>query len=946
VKRAIAIAAAALVVGAGLGVGGHAGVAHAAAIGASDFIKANGTVLKTGSGTGSTINLRGTNLGGWLTQEDWMSPLGEFALDRTGWVASASAGTAANAIDGSGTTRWTTGANQTGSDWIQLDLGAPTLFNRISFDDRAFAGTYARGYAVQSSTNGTTWVTVAAAAGNDPVTTATFAPQVTRYVRVMDTAAASAQWSVGEINLFSDAVINQQPFTATATASATGTTPAMALDGNVSTVWQTGAAQTSGQSFTLDMHRNIDVGKVLLDSGAASPNDYPRNYTMSGSNDGVNWTTVATGYGTNRITVADLQGAKNMRYLRIDQNGTAGNWWSIGEIAIYSGSMFDRVGWTVTASTGAVGGVLTDGDPATRWSTGAAQAPGQWLQVDFGAKSTFNNVELDTQKNTSAETDYPRGYQVQVSQNGTTWSTVATGVGTFKATNINFPAVGARYMRINQTGTSGSWWSIGELNVGLNSDDYSLQQTMLDRFGATTAQSVIDAHQNTWITSADLDNIQASGMNFVRLPIGWNTFLNLDGTWKANPWTKVDWLVSQAASRGMYTLIDLHTLPGGDCPWGSCGRVGPNPNGFWGSTTSQGWVEDIWKKIATRYKGNPAVAGYDLMNEPLIDYNEDTDDVTQKSAYYNTLYNDVRAIDPDHTIFMEAFFDYTKLASPSTYGWTNVAYELHPYDMPNAKNWTSQDALVTQQLSTAASNLASTGVPILYGEYSLYYYDDVWSRWMAGLNALGVSWSNWSYKVRGTDTDGFGYWGMYYNDPAPVPIINSDDSATFIAKLGQFGTSNFTKNTEFVGVLSKYAGGRSTWAPTQIPRTGWTATASSTEPGGSAANGIDGNGSTRWSSGTPQAGGEWYQVDMGSAQTVAEVTIQTPANGTWDYPRNLNLQVSTNGSTWTTVASGIGFAWKRPIMFTPVTARYVRVTQTGAAPQWWSIDELTAMSSY
>ena len=30
------------------------------------------------------------NLGGWLTQEDWMSPLGEFAVDRTGWSATAS----------------------------------------------------------------------------------------------------------------------------------------------------------------------------------------------------------------------------------------------------------------------------------------------------------------------------------------------------------------------------------------------------------------------------------------------------------------------------------------------------------------------------------------------------------------------------------------------------------------------------------------------------------------------------------------------------------------------------------------------------------------------------------------------------------------------------------------------------------------------------------------
>ena len=59
-------------------------VANAATLGASDFLKASGSVLKNSSGAGTTVNLRGTNLGGWLTQEDWMSPLGEYAVDRTG----------------------------------------------------------------------------------------------------------------------------------------------------------------------------------------------------------------------------------------------------------------------------------------------------------------------------------------------------------------------------------------------------------------------------------------------------------------------------------------------------------------------------------------------------------------------------------------------------------------------------------------------------------------------------------------------------------------------------------------------------------------------------------------------------------------------------------------------------------------------------------------------
>jgi len=920
--------------------------ASAAPLTATDFIKASGSVLKTNSGTGTTINLRGTNIGGWLTQEDWMSPLGEFAADRTGWTATASAGTASNALDGSSTARWTTNANQAGGEWLRLDLGAPTLFNRLSVDNTSNPGQYPRTLNVETSTNGTTWVSVATQPGTDGLTTVKFSPQVARYVRVTETAAAAALWSVGEIALYNDPVLFNGTHTATASSSAPGTTAGMTLDGNVSTVWQSGAAQVPGQTLTLDLGRNVDMDKVLFDAGAATANDFPRIWDVYTSYDNVTYTQVASGYGTNRMVQADFQGGKNARYLRIVSNGTSAQWWSVAEIAIYSGTSLDRGGWAVTSSVGASPANVIDNSTATRWTTGAAQTSGQSITVDMGALITMNNVTTDTAKNTSDEDDWARGYNLELSKNGSTWTSVATGVGTRKATTIAFVAQAARYFRITQTGSAGNWWSIGELTAGLYNDDYSLNNTMTSRFGAAGAQTIIDAHQNTWFTASDLDNIQASGMNFIRVPIGWNTFLNLDGSWKSSPWTKIDWVINQATARGIYVLIDLHTVPGGGCPWGSCGRIGPNPNGFWGSATYQNWVEDIWKAIATRYNGNAGVAGYDLINEPLIDYGEDAADVTQKSDYYDRLYDAVRAIDANHTIFLGAFFSLSALASPSTYGWTNVVYEYHPYDMPNSKDWTAQNQLVSNELGGLAAKLSNPGVPMLYGEYSLYYNDDVWARFMAGLNASNVSWSNWSYKVKGAASDGFAYWGMYYNNPNPVPIINSDDSATFQSKVGQFGTANFTKNDRFVATISKYAGGLGTYSPVAVSHSGWTATASSTAGTSATAGGIDGVNSTSWSSGQAMAGGEWYRIDMGSNKTVAMVIVQTPAGSTWDYPRGFTLETSVNGTTWSTAATGIAYGWKRPISIAPISARYIRITQTGVAPQWWSIDEVTVYSSY
>jgi Cellulase (glycosyl hydrolase family 5)/F5/8 type C domain len=917
----------------------------ASALGASDFLKASGNVLKTQSGSGSTINLRGTNVGGWLAQEEWMSPLGEFAVDRTGWSVTASAGTPSAAVDGSRSTRWTTGANQQGSEWLRLDLGTSTVFNRLSIDNSNNTGQHPRSFTVETSTNGTTWVSIASQPGIDGVSTARFAPQIVRYVRVSQTATAGALWSVGEVNLFNDPVLDSRTFSATASSSQWGTTAAMALDRNVATVWQSGAAQVPGQSFTVDFGRNLDMDRVLFDAGAATANDYPRSWEVLTSWDNVNFTPVASGFGSNRVIQADFQGWKNARYVRIVNHGTAPQWWSIAEIAVSNGNNLDRSGWAVTASTGASPGNVIDGNPASRWTTGTAQASGQSIRVDLGALLTVNNVWMDTAKNTTDEGDFPRGYRLELSRDGTVWKTVASGAGTEKATNIGFVAQAARYFRITQTGTAPQWWSIGELSAGLYNDDYSMHNTLTSRFGSAGAQSVIDAHQDAWITETDIDNIQATGLNFIRVPIGWNTLLNLDGSWKPTPWEKIDWLIAEASERGIYVLLDLHMVPGGGCAWGSCGRYGPNPNEFWGSATYQDWAVDIWEAMANRYKGNPGVAGYDLINEPLIDPSEDTADVKKKNDYYDRLYDAVRAIDPDHLIVLGAFLGMNAIADPSTYGWTNVMYQLHPYDMGSPKDWTAQNQLVTNELSAMPARLTDPGVPLLNGEYSLYYNDDVWARFMAGMNASNVSWSNWTYKVKGA-ADQFAYWGMYNDNPRPIPIINSDDAATFIAKVGQFVTTNFTKNTRFVETVKKYAGGLSTFAPVAISHDGWTATGSSASFDSSAVSGIDGANGAAWYSGRSQTAGEWYQIDMGASRPVAMVIVETPPNAAWDYPRGFDLEVSTDGTTWTSVAKGAAYGWKRPISIAPTTARFIRITQTGAAPQWWSIDEVTVYSSY
>ena len=126
----------------------------------------------------------------------------------------------------------------------------------------------------------------------------------------------------------------------------------------------------------------------------------------------------------------------------------------------------DRTGWVASSSTAgsdAPGNAL-DGNLGTRWSTGTSQANGQWFEVDMGAPNVFNKVILNY---VNSGNDYPRGYQLYVSNDGLNWGSMITnGTGVSSSMTITFPTQAARYIRIIQTGTaSGTFWSIHEFFV-------------------------------------------------------------------------------------------------------------------------------------------------------------------------------------------------------------------------------------------------------------------------------------------------------------------------------------------------------------------------------------------------------------------------------------------------------------------------------------------------
>src|SRR5262249_12948587 len=89
---------------------------------------------------------------------------------------------------------------------------------------------------------------------------------------------------------------------------------------------------------------------------------------------------------------------------------------------------------------------------------------GDWVQVDLGAPTAFSQISLDVGSSTG---DYVRSYEVQVSTDGSTWTAIARGQGHTGVMTFPLPRTTARFVRLVSEASSGSWWSIGELNIGV-----------------------------------------------------------------------------------------------------------------------------------------------------------------------------------------------------------------------------------------------------------------------------------------------------------------------------------------------------------------------------------------------------------------------------------------------------------------------------------------------
>ncbi|GIJ60842.1 galactose-binding domain-containing protein [Virgisporangium aurantiacum] len=239
-----------------------------------------------------------------------------------------------------------------------------------------------------------------------------------------------------------------RPATASSVENAT-TAASYAVDGNAATRWS--SAFGDPQWIQVDLGATAAVDQVVLTWEAA----YATAFQIQVSANASTWTTIySTTTGTGGTQTLAVSGSG--RYVRM--NGTTRatpygySLWEFGVYGTFGGgtgcgtanvAQGRPAAASTTESAAYAASYAVDGNTGTRWSS--AFGDPQWIQVDLGASTSICQVVL------AWEAAYASAFQLQVSANASTWTTIySTTTGTGGTQTLTVSGTG-RYVRMNGT---------------------------------------------------------------------------------------------------------------------------------------------------------------------------------------------------------------------------------------------------------------------------------------------------------------------------------------------------------------------------------------------------------------------------------------------------------------------------------------------------------------
>ena len=303
----------------------------------------------------------------------------------------------------------------------------------------------------------------------------------------------------------------------------------------------------------------------------------------------------------------------------------------------------------------------------------------------------------------------------------------------------------------------GNWLLLEMWMLGIDEqefpDQHSFEANLAERFGNEEKHRLMELFRANWITPRDLDLIRSFGFNVVRLPFDHRLVEDPShpGTCREDGLAWLDRALEMAERAGIHVILDMHGVPGGQSIDHPTGQIGQNR--LWSDPDCVARTVSLWQAIAARYHDRPAVAGYDVINEPFGDMK--TDVRPQLRAIFETIYRAIREVDERHVIFAPAplWGGHGFYGNPHENGWTNVAFTEHHYPgiFGSSPTLRTHGRFIHRSLPQKQAELLAVQTPMLIGEWNPVFErlggGDLVRRYFDEYARLGWAATLWSYKL-------------------------------------------------------------------------------------------------------------------------------------------------------------------------------------------------------
>jgi aryl-phospho-beta-D-glucosidase BglC (GH1 family) len=319
----------------------------------------------------------------------------------------------------------------------------------------------------------------------------------------------------------------------------------------------------------------------------------------------------------------------------------------------------------------------------------------------------------------------------------------------------------------------GGWMNGEDFIDGYPGCEHGLRATMSEVIGPAKAHFFFERLLDYFFGEEDVAFIKSCGANVVRLPLNYRHFERDDTPFHylEDGFQRLDQAIAWCARHGLYVILDLHAVQGWQNPDWHCDNASRHVL-FWQHRQFQDRFVALWEEFARRYQGNPTVAGYNVMNEPVTNAPRGrfgapyAPDWLAINGVYRRVVNAIRCSDPQHIIFLEGDLFSSRFEGLEAPFAPNLVYSSHNYNQAGfgpgtypgqigGLRWDAeeQNRLFQQHSGTAFAR--QHNVPLWVGEFGAAYngpsqetpdrlraLDDQIAVFEEG----GASWTTWTYK--------------------------------------------------------------------------------------------------------------------------------------------------------------------------------------------------------